>query len=170
MDNVLIFTIYLFWNLPVLGAGCCQSSIPEHLKSLKLELDTSSVQTAQGNNVTCTYAFLADPNTLDIKKIDLTTFPSEDRLPRPPIVLDWVVGERWCESREGNEGYACGSEGTFCSYSKNGRGFQCFCKEGFVGNPYHPQGCEGIFSKRFMKCFHLLTFENLGFNLFIFKV
>ncbi|KAF4392006.1 hypothetical protein F8388_004335 [Cannabis sativa] len=31
-----------------------------------------------------------------------------------------------------------------CSYSENGLGYRCVCKNGYQGNPYHKQGCQDI--------------------------
>lgn len=131
------------------GIGCCQTPIPKHLKTLNITLDKLSNNSS--SDISCIYAFLTDPTSFNMSTIDLNIDPSiGDRYPSPPVVLDWVVGKEKCEASEGPSGYACGDTGTSCFRSDNG--YLCSCQEGYMGNPYLRQGCQG----ELIDCFHLL--------------
>uniref|UniRef100_A0A2N9IBK4 Protein kinase domain-containing protein n=1 Tax=Fagus sylvatica TaxID=28930 RepID=A0A2N9IBK4_FAGSY len=95
------------------GFGCCQTPIPKHLKTLNMTIEkVNSTSDYSRTGISCSYAFLTDPTLYNILDIDLFTNPTDlledDQYPRPPVVLDWVVGKDKCEASEGPLGYACG--------------------------------------------------------------
>ncbi|TVU49691.1 hypothetical protein EJB05_01017, partial [Eragrostis curvula] len=59
--------------------------------------------------------------------------------------MDWAVGNQTCEVAMGNRAtYACASNHSVCVNSTNGPGYLCKCSPGYRGNPYIPDGCQGV--------------------------
>ncbi|GKV50884.1 hypothetical protein SLEP1_g57564 [Rubroshorea leprosula] len=117
------------------GFGCCQTSIPEHLDQVNFTVTSSSNHTDVLDFNPCSYAFIV-ANSFDISKLDFLgpqeTFPSW-----LPVVFEWVIGDnRGCQDY-------CGPNAK-CSYADTVGGFRCWCKPGFIGNPYLPLGCQDI--------------------------
>ncbi|KAJ6765736.1 WALL-ASSOCIATED RECEPTOR KINASE 2-LIKE [Salix purpurea] len=125
------------------GSGCCQTSIPQGLNSLYI----SSLSLFNHKNVSdfnpCGYAFLADRRTFKASDWKISGLPDGNA---SDAVIEWVVETKTCEQVEANtSSYACRNN-TNCSYSENGQGYRCLCKDGFTGNPYLPPGCRGLSS------------------------
>lgn len=125
------------------GIGCCRSNIPKGFTYLKVSLDT--VFTYVKDFSPCSFAFLANQDWSGFTTINLTDTLNITH--RAPVVLDWVVGNQTCKSFQNNpnisSSYACGAN-TDCQDSYNGRGYICSCQNGYQGNPYLPQGCQGM--------------------------
>ncbi|KAM7490736.1 hypothetical protein LguiA_033657 [Lonicera macranthoides] len=128
------------------GIGCCRTQIPKGVKYLYISLETFNNFSNVKDFSPCSFAFLADQDWYGFTSIDLADMFSVDTH-MSPAVLDWVVGEDTCESFDLNSNksyYACG-ENANCNNSTNGPGYICSCKSGYEGNPYLPQGCQGIY-------------------------
>ncbi|KAK3425148.1 hypothetical protein EUGRSUZ_F01947 [Eucalyptus grandis] len=139
------------------GLGCCQTSIPKSLRSLRITLSTSTNYTAVRTFSSCGSAFVVDQESFNVSDYKLPLpddLELKNYLPRKnysQVVLDWVVERNLtCEEAQSNRsGYPCGANSN-CSDFPKGNGYRCFCKPGYTGNPYAPPlspnsaGCEDI--------------------------
>ncbi|GKU98214.1 hypothetical protein SLEP1_g11245 [Rubroshorea leprosula] len=123
------------------GFGCCQTSIPKNLNTLKIRANSSSNHSNVLYFNPCSYAYVV-ANFFDISKINFLGLPNET-ITSTPAVLEWAVGDQDCQAREGPSGYSCGYN-AYCSNSSTGGGYRCSCNPGFTGNPYLLNGCQVI--------------------------
>lgn len=129
------------------GIGCCQTSIPRGLRTLNIDLGSYHNHTKSWKFNPCSYAFLAHQDWFQFRVSDLWNFSNNNPLSfenvtSAPVVLEWVSGFQTCQDIPKNI-TPCGLN-SFCSNSTSGLGYRCYCDEGYEGNPYLPQGCQGI--------------------------
>jgi hypothetical protein len=129
---------------PCSGSGCCQSSIPKGLKSLDISLFSSYNYTKVSDFNLCGFSFLVDKNSLKMSDWPLSRKPKYGKdAYTTDIVIEWVVKNETCEQAKANvSAYACGANAN-CTYPERGQGYRCLCNEGFEGNPYLQEGCQG---------------------------
>ncbi|XP_039171200.1 wall-associated receptor kinase 3 [Eucalyptus grandis] len=133
------------------GLGCCQTSIPKSLRSLWIEMSSSTNYTTVRNFSSCGSAFVVDQETFNVSDYKLPVPADMREHVDSKVVLDWVVERNLtCKVAQSNRSsYPCGANSN-CSYFENGLGYRCFCKPGYTGNPYAPPlsptsaGCEDI--------------------------
>ncbi|CAL1404495.1 unnamed protein product [Linum trigynum] len=123
------------------GIGCCQSSIPQGLKTMNFTVASPGNHSRILDSNPCDFAFLADVRVFEFGEVELAEFP-ERNPSNSRTAIEWVVEEKTCEQgRSNSSSYAC-RENSDCVYSENGEGYRCLCKPGFTGNPY--LGCRDI--------------------------
>ncbi|OEL13990.1 hypothetical protein BAE44_0024990 [Dichanthelium oligosanthes] len=104
------------------GMGCCQAAIPRGINTPRSS--TSAFRT--------TYVTTDDF--------------MESTGGKAPLVLDWMVGKETCREAVRNAtAFMCVSSNSECVDSRNGPGYLCNCSRGYDGNPYVPDGCQGLF-------------------------
>lgn len=146
------------------GIGCCQTSVPKGLMNFNVSVSSFSNHSNILSFNPCSYTFLAEEDSFNFSSADLIDLQNRSRV---PTVLDWAVGEQTCEeARKNSTTFSC-QENSICSDSDNDKGYQCYCSEGYQGNPYIPSGCQGMRFRPtafYFICFHnfFLSFDSLN--------
>ena len=145
---------------PCSGMGCCQTAIPKGLEYYRVRFDRRWMNKSgiddHGGLGRCSFAVLMDSSNFTSSTSSSNNISSPEfinnnsssafnssRGGKAPVVLDWSIGFEDCKTAVRNPDYACRSNNSFCSDSTSGRGYICKCNQGFHGNPYLPNGCQG---------------------------
>ncbi|KAB5561588.1 hypothetical protein DKX38_006545 [Salix brachista] len=129
---------------PCSGSGCCQTSIPKGLNSLNFSLSTYYMYKNVSDFNRCGFAFLADNRSFKLSDWPLSRTPiyGNDGY-ATDVVIEWVVENKTCEQAKANtSAYACRTN-AYCTDPEIDQGYRCSCNEGFEGNPYLQEGCQG---------------------------
>lgn len=125
------------------GTACSATSIPKGLTRSIYYYFSSFLNQSEGidNYNPCGRAFLVENGGYNFYITNLTKFEKT----KFPVVLAWTVGNQTCqEAQKMNSSYACKANHSECYNSTEGPGYFCNCTDGFRGNPYLHEGCEGI--------------------------
>lgn len=118
------------------GIGCCQTAIPKGHKIFRTFI--IPVASRPQNVTPCKYAFLIDGDQFVFDWRELSSFGSQ-----VPVVVDWAVGNQTCQAAKQAGKLECGMN-AYCVDASNGQGYRCICNSGHQGNPYLPDGCQGM--------------------------
>ena len=118
------------------GIGCCQIDIPPGMKNISLQTFTYNNFNSSSDFNKCSYSFVVKNGNYTFSMDHLKGLPFN----KAPFVVDWTVGNQTCGISKGKLDYACRNNSDCVD---SGYGYRCKCKEGFEGNPYHPDGCKG---------------------------
>jgi hypothetical protein len=134
------------------GVGCCHVDIPPGLTDNAMNFRAYN-HVGRLHFSPCDYAFLVDRDNYTFKTKDLKM----DRNRTMPVWLDWAIRDNLtcAQAMEKKQGYACVSSNSKCNDTTNGPGYVCNCAEGYQGNPYVVDGCEGKYARpaNFASCF-----------------
>jgi hypothetical protein len=130
------------------GAGCCQSAIARGLSyyesywnyfQFDLQNPGGMIPTIPTN---CSYVFVADPNRFHFNSSYLSK--TDDFTVQ--MSIDWAIRNAGnCSyAKQNMSDFACRSANHDCHDSDNGVGYTCNCSEGFQGNAYITEGCQGV--------------------------
>ncbi|MCH82278.1 wall-associated receptor kinase 2-like [Trifolium medium] len=124
------------------GIGCCEISIPQRHMLTEVSYGSSIVSLNHSSVYDfnpCGYAFLAENGSYNFKSTNLKLEKES------PVVLDWAVGSQTCQqAQKSHSNYACKANNSACHNSIERSGYFCKCIDGYRGNPYLDQGCQGI--------------------------
>ena len=122
------------------GVGCCEVEFPDGLKDISVSVHSYDNHTNVLDFNPCGYAFVVEQGQFNFSSDDLRNISSK----MLPMVLDWAIGNETCEKAARNEiNFACKGNSE-CHDLHSRDGYHCKCKQGYQGNSYLDDGCQGI--------------------------
>jgi hypothetical protein len=133
-------------DAPCAGMGCCETAIPNNLISLEIRFEMNQSKVWHFNP--CFYAMVAEIGWYNFRQQDLVgRFGFIDgRANRGArTVADWAIRKGSCpeKGKDKPNDFACVSANSYCTAANNGPGYLCQCSQGYEGNPYLLNGCQG---------------------------
>ncbi|KAB2010167.1 hypothetical protein ES319_D10G218300v1 [Gossypium barbadense] len=124
------------------GIGCCQTAIPRGMQAYLFNFTSLQSHSTVLRFNPCSYGFLVEDGVYTFSTSDLSNIDFNKR--KYPLILDWTIGNQTCEEAKMDpKNYAC-KQNSACIDPESGPGYLCKCNDGFQGNPYLSNGCQGI--------------------------
>ena len=123
------------------GVGCCEVEVPDGLKSIEMKVRSYHNHIDVWDFNPCGYAFVAEQGQFDFSSAYLKNLTYEEL----PMVLEWGIGNETCKKAARNKtAFACKGN-SYCQDLETTSGYRCECEQGYQGNPYLPDGCQGTY-------------------------
>ena len=121
------------------GVGYCEVEFPDGLKYITTEVSSFDNHTNVSEFNPCGYAFVVEQGQFNFSSVYLHNFSKE----WVPTVFDWAIGNETCKEARDEMNFACKGNSE-CYDLQTRSGYHCKCKQGYQGNPYLHDGCQGI--------------------------
>ncbi|EEC66634.1 hypothetical protein OsI_32882 [Oryza sativa Indica Group] len=130
-------------NGTCMGLGCCEAELAPELGMITVSMYKQS--NSMWETFPCTYAMVVERSWYNFSLQDLYGYDVLDKkFPGGvPLVLDFAIRNESCPAEGKPLPTACRSSNSLCVNTTNGQGYVCKCQEGYEGNPYLPDGCQG---------------------------
>uniref|UniRef100_A0A0E0LWJ0 Protein kinase domain-containing protein n=1 Tax=Oryza punctata TaxID=4537 RepID=A0A0E0LWJ0_ORYPU len=120
------------------GIGCCSAAIPKGYTSYSIQIQPAN-EISEFDAESSVY--IAEEGSYNATRLIFETVSAL------PALLDWAISNSTCGTKpSAAPAPACRSSNSYCqnytSYVYNG--YQCRCNAGYQGNPYIPNGCQGL--------------------------
>ncbi|KAL0415198.1 UNVERIFIED_CONTAM: Wall-associated receptor kinase-like 8 [Sesamum latifolium] len=134
------------------GDGCCHTPLPKGTNFLNVSFSDVHTHWDRSKKLfPCSYAFVGEKmkgSGFTYNKSDYlvnSTASWYDGKVESPLLLEWRIGSENCSiAAKHPSNYAC-QENSVCKDSDSGAGgYNCYCMQGFEGNPYLSPGCLDI--------------------------
>ena len=124
------------------GIGCCKIQILEGFKNVDFTAYSfNDNHTKVWDFNPCNFALIVQEDKFNFSLGYLTSLRNNLTL---LMVLDWTIGNETCKVAQNKANYICGANST-SSDLNNESGYRCKCEDGYKGNLYLKQGCQGIY-------------------------
>ncbi|KAH7862402.1 hypothetical protein Vadar_004396 [Vaccinium darrowii] len=127
------------------GRGYCETALSRTRKPFGVNVTIYSVNTFTRiwTEKPCSFAFPVDREFFQFeqfKRISNSSDWDNGGHINIPMVYDWAIGNISCREASKSNDYLCGRNAE-CRDANEG-GYNCYCQQGYQGNPYLSNGCQ----------------------------